>query len=239
MIQEKEIARPADGTAERAAMEMTACRASIPIFKSSIGKSYRQDYTNIFREVRERVSAQDAARHYGLTFDRRGWALCPFHHDKHPSMSFRKGRFRCWACNIGGDSIDLTARLLGLDAMGAVERLNADFALALPLHRKPTQAEAQQARRRLEVAGAHNAFEEWRSEFINRLNAAFREGHLLLLEDDLDMGRLTDGQAVAIRMHETFEHWSDALMFGTPEEQAQIFRERRAITKWIEKVLNP
>ena len=169
--------------------------------------------TDVFREVRERVSAQDAARHYGLTFDRRGWALCPFHADKHPSMSFHKGRFRCWVCDVGGDSIDLTARLLGLDAMGAVERLNADFALALPLHRKPTQAEAQQARRRLEVAGAHNAFEEWRSEFINRLNAAFREGHLLLLEDDLDMGRLTDGQAVAIRMHETFEHWSDALMF--------------------------
>ena len=141
-------------------------------------------------------------------------------------MSFHKGRFRCWVCDVGGDSIDLTARLLGLDAMGAVERLNADFALALPLHRKPTQAEAQQARRRLEVAGAHNAFEEWRSEFINRLNAAFREG------------RLTDGQAVAIRMRETFEHWSDALMFGTPEEQAQIFRERRAITRWIDRVLN-
>lgn len=153
-------------------------------------------------------------------------------------MSFRNGRFRCWVCDVGGDSIDLTARLLGLDAMGAVERLNADFALALPLHRKPTQAEAQQARRRLEVAGAHNAFEEWRSEFINRLNAAFREGHLLLLEDNLNTDHLTDGQAVAIRMHDTFEHWADALMFGTPQEQAQIFQERRAITRWIDKVLN-
>ena len=195
--------------------------------------------TDIFREVRERVSAQDAARHYGLTFDRRGWALCPFHADKHASMSFHKGRFRCWVCDTGGDSIDLTSLLLGLDAMGAVERLNADFALALPLHRKPTQAEAQQARRRLEVAGAHNAFEEWRDGFINRLNAAFREGHLLLLEDDLDIDTLTDGQGIAIRMHDTFERWADALMFGTPEEQAQIFRERRAITKWIDKVLNP
>ena len=195
--------------------------------------------TDIFREVRERVPAQEAARFYGLQFDRRGWALCPFHRDKHPSMSFHKGRFRCWVCDVGGDSIDLTARLLGLDAMGAVERLNADFVLALPLHRKPTQAEAQQARRRLEVAGAHNAFEEWRDGFINRLNAAFREGHLLLLEDNLDIDTLTDGQAVAIRMHDTFEHWADALMFGTPQEQAQIFREWRAITRWIDKVLNP
>ena len=102
MIQEKEIARPADGTAERAAMETTACRASIPTFKSSTERSHRQDHTNIFRETRERVSAQDAARHYGLTFDRRGWALCPFHADKHPSMSFHKGRFRCWVFDPAG-----------------------------------------------------------------------------------------------------------------------------------------
>lgn len=194
--------------------------------------------TDVFREVRERVSAQDAARHYGLTFDRRGWALCPFHNDKHPSMSFRNGRFRCWVCDVGGDSIDFTARLLGLDAMGAVERLNDDFGLALPLHRKPTQAEAKAARRRLEVAEAHRAFEAWRSDFINRLNAAFREGHLLLLHDGLDTDHLTEGQAIAIRMHETFEHWSDALSYGTPEEQAQIYRERGAIAKWIEKVLS-
>ena len=237
MIQGKRIARPAGGTAERAAMETTACRASIPTFKSSTERSHRQDYTNIFRETRERVSAQDAARHYGLTFDRRGWALCPFHNDKHPSMSFHKGRFRCWVCNLSGDSIDLTARLLGLDAKGAVERLNVDFGLALPIHRKPTQAEAKAARHRMEIAGAHNAFEEWRSEFIDRLNVAFREGHWLLLEDSPDIDHLTDGQAVAIRMHEVFEHWSDALMFGAPQEQAQIFRERRGITKWIDKVL--
>ena len=183
------------------------------------------------------MSAQDAARHYGLTFDRRGWALCPFHQDKHPSMSFRNGRYRCWACNASGDSIDFTARLLGLDALGAVERLNADFGLALPLHRKPTQAEARAARRCLEVAEAHRAFEEWRSDFINRLNAAYREGHLLL-KNGPDMEHLTTGQAVAIQMHETFEYWSDALSYGTPEEQAQIYRERGKIAGWIEKVLS-
>ena len=193
--------------------------------------------TDVFREVRERVSAQDAARHYGLTFDRRGWALCPFHNDKHPSMSFRNGRFRCWVCDVGGDSIDFTARLLGLDAMGAVERLNADFCLVLPLHRKPTRAEAKAARRRMEVAEAHRAFEEWRNDFINRLNAAYREGHLLL-KDGPDMEHLTEGQTVAIQRHETFEYWSDSLSHGTPEEQAQIYKERGAIAKWIEKALS-
>ena len=193
---------------------------------------------DMFREVRERVPAQEAARYYGAEFDRRGWALCPFHNDKHPSMSFRKGRFRCWVCDVGGDSIDFTARLLGLDAMGAVERLNADFDLAILLHRKPTKAEAQAARRRLEVARAHKEFEEWRSDFINRLNAAYREGHLLL-KDGPDMEHLTEGQAVAIQIHETFEYWSDALSYGTPQDQAQIYRERGAIVRWIDKVLKP
>ena len=191
--------------------------------------------TEVFREVRERVSAQDAARHYGLTFDRRGWALCPFHHDRHPSMSFHKGRFRCWVCDVGGDSIDFTSRLLGLDAMGAVKRLNADFDLSLPLHRKPTQAEAKAARRRLEMAEAHRAFEEWRIDFINRLNAAYREGHLLLKDGP---EHLTEGQAAAIQMHETFEYWSDALSYGTPQDQVQIYRERGAIARWIDKVLS-
>ena len=132
--------------------------------------------TDVFREVRERVSAQDAARHYGLTFDRRGWALCPFHADKHASMSFHKGRFRCWVCDTGGDSIDLTSRLLGLDAMGAVERLNEDFSLALPLHRKPTQAETEAARRRQEVAGAHRAFETWRGRIYQPSERSFSGG---------------------------------------------------------------
>ena len=193
--------------------------------------------TDGFRECRERVSAQEAARRYGLQFDRRGWALCPFHRDRHPSMSFKGGRFHCWVCDISRDAIDFTARLLGLDPLGAVERLNEDFSLALPIHRKPTQAERQAARRRLEVAEAHKAFESWRDSFIIQLNAAFREGHLILMECR-DLDKLTEREAMAIRWQACFEYWADTLEHGTPEEQAQIYRERGAIAKWTEKVLS-
>lgn len=182
--------------------------------------------TDVFRECRERVSAQDAARHYGLTFDRKGWAVCPFHSDKHPSMSFRAGRFRCWACNASGDSIDFTGRLLGLEPMAAVERLNADFALALPLHRKPTQAEEQAARRRMEIAKAHKQFEEWRKAFISKLCAAYRVAHIAL-RDMTDWDALTEREALAIRWQACFEHWADTLTNGTLNEQMEIFRERQ------------
>ena len=128
-------------------------------------------------------------------------------------MSFKNGRFRCWVCNVGGDSIDFTSRLLGLDAIGAVRRLNEDFRLALPLDHQPTQAEAKAARRRLEVAEAHRAFEIWRNEFINRLNAAYREGHLLL-KDCQDLDKLTEREAAAIKWQVCFEHWADTLSYG-------------------------
>ena len=193
--------------------------------------------TDVFRECRERVSAQDAARHYGLTFDRKGWAVCPFHRDKHPSMSFRNGRFRCWACNTFGDSIDFTGRLLGLEPMAAVERLSADFSLALPLHRQPTAAEAQAARRRMEAAKAHKEFEEWRRGFLAQLNACFREAHLLLKECP-DLDKLTDREALAIRWQACFEYWANTLADGTPEEQMEIFRERRVIQLRMQKFLS-
>ena len=121
--------------------------------------------------------------------------------------------------------------------MAAVERLNADFSLALPLHRQPTPAEAQAARRRMEIARAHKEFEEWRKAFISRLCAAYRVAHIAL-RDITDWEKLTEREALAIRWQPCFEYWADTLADGTPEEQAQIYKERGQIAKWIEKVLS-
>ena len=41
----------------------------------------------------------------------RNKALCPFHNDTHPSLTFRGGYYRCWACGAKGDSVDLVRRL--------------------------------------------------------------------------------------------------------------------------------
>lgn len=190
--------------------------------------------TDLFGEVRRRVSAQDAARQYGLTFDRRGWVRCPFHDNRHASMSFKDGRFRCWVCNVGGDAIDFTGRLFGLDNMGAVRRLNADFGLALPLDRQPTREEQRAVRHRQEIADAHRAFEDWRSGFIRQLNAAFRVAHIALQRGE----PFTEREAAAIRMQATVEYYADELTSGTAEAQAQVYRERRTLEKWIEPILN-
>ena len=119
--------------------------------------------------------------------------------------------------------------------MGAAERLNEDFRLGLPIRHKPTPAEAQAARRRREVAEAHRAFEEWRSEFIQKLGSAFRAGHLVNVRD---LDKLTDREATALRMRDAFEYWADELANGPPEVQAQLYREREGIARWIDRALN-
>lgn len=68
--------------------------------------------------------AEVLARH-GIIV-RRCAARCPFHRDRAPSLSLFVGRdgrerWRCHACAIGGDAIDLEARLGGVSP-GAVIR---------------------------------------------------------------------------------------------------------------------
>lgn len=217
-------------------------KAYLHVYSTSPPRS-RQPGTSVFAEVRERVTAEDAARHFGMEFDRRGWCRCPFHDDTHASMSFRAGRFRCWACGASGDSIDFTGRLLGLEPLAAAERINDEFHLGLPLDRQQTPAErreaAQAARRRREVAEAHGAFEGWRNNMIRRLNGCYRMGHQALnkLDGPEDFAKLSEREYIAVQLMPYVEDLSDTLSHGPPEEQAEICRGRRRTEKWIEALL--
>lgn len=218
-------------------------RSSTSAVKCTTTPRIGQPRTSVFQEVRERVTAEDAARHFGMEFDRRGWCRCPFHGDTHASMSFRAGRFRCWACGASGDSIDFTGRLLGLEPLAAAERINDEFHLGLPLDRQQTPAErreaAQAARRRREVAEAHRAFEKWRTTFIAKLNAAYRVGHhgLNRLGRPEDFSGLSELECIAVQLMPYIEDLADTLSSGPPEEQAEIYRGRRRTEKWIEALL--
>lgn len=202
MINVKSACPPA-ATVEQAGQVGEAFgEAYLRVYSTSPPRS-RQLGTSVFQEVRERVTAEDTARHFGMEFDRRGWCRCPFHGDTHASMSFRAGRFRCWACGASGDSIDFTGRLLGLDALGAVERLNSDFMLWLELDKPPDAETMRAAQRRRKLTDTYQRFEQWRTATIRTLNACFRLAHEAIrdLEAPEDLDKLTDGQALAIREH--------------------------------------
>lgn len=186
-----------------------------------------------FRAVRERVPAEDAAHLYGLEFDRRGWAVCPFHKDKHPSISFKGGRFRCWACGANGDSLDFTARLFDLDSVKAALKLDADFHLG-PSREARADPEAQQREQeRRATAAAHKQFENWRERMMNTLNRIYYIAHIALQAGP----PWERQQELAILYRARTEYLSDLLEAGSPEDQAHIYRERRAAYPWIKEIL--
>ena len=60
------------------------------------------------------LSCESVAQRLGLTVKRHK-ALCPFHDDHTPSLTFKKNKFRCWSCGASGDSISLVMKVLGKD----------------------------------------------------------------------------------------------------------------------------
>lgn len=58
----------------------------------------------IYEKAKSLVTAREAAEHYGLTVNRYGMALCPFHDDHNPSMKLDE-RFHCFGCGEDGDVI--------------------------------------------------------------------------------------------------------------------------------------
>jgi hypothetical protein len=145
-------------------------------------------YSYFADEIKQRVTAREAAERYGVDINSRGKALCVWHNDRHPSLSFKGGMCKCFACGKGGSCIDVTMTLFGLPFIGAIEKLNNDFNCGLILDRKMTlreQRDADKRRRDLEAEQAkrqaerkayedkYNAlWDEWCRLDLNRINHA-------------------------------------------------------------------
>ncbi len=109
-------------------------------------------YSDLARLVKERVTIAEAAEHYGITFNRAGFAPCPFHSERTPSFSIKNGFAYCYGCGWHGDVIDLVKGLCGLDFRGAVSEINSAFGLGLPVNRRATLREQRDAREQLRIA---------------------------------------------------------------------------------------
>ena len=72
-------------------------------------------------------------------------ALCPFHDDRHPSLSFsvRRNSYRCFVCGASGGTIDLVMRHLNLGFREACRWLADENNIILD-EWKPAQKEAAQ-----------------------------------------------------------------------------------------------
>ncbi len=91
--------------------------------------------------IKETVDIRQMCERYGVSFNHRGQACCPFHDDQNPSASIKSGRFHCYVCNLHLDVIDFAGQIYGCDFREALRHINEDFGLRLDLDKPVPTAE--------------------------------------------------------------------------------------------------
>ena len=148
---------------------------------------------NIFREMKERVTARQVAERYGLKVSRNGMACSPFHNDKHPSMKIDQNYY-CFACGAKGDAINYVAVLFGLSQFEAAKKINEDFSLDIPIG----QSETRRKRK---------------SEVKNNEKIPTKEERIQFVQKKID-GWAKDAADVLLRYLRWLEFWKE---FYKPE----------------------
>ena len=95
---------------------------------------------NLFQTVKYGASCREAAERYGVSVNRQGKALCPFHNDRHPSLYVADNHYYCFACGEHGDVIDFVSKLFQLSLYDAARKLERTF--TLPRTSRPTATAA-------------------------------------------------------------------------------------------------
>ena len=131
-------------------------------------KAAQPDWGAIAGAIRQSVPALDAARQFGLNVNEHGFARCPFHGDKTPSLKVYSGSrgYYCFACKASGSVIDLVGKLCGTGPRDTMRLIDSAFGLGLAdsdtreLTKKREAFRAKQEEKRERVRKAEQAHEK-------------------------------------------------------------------------------
>lgn len=100
-------------------------------------------------EIKSRIDAKEVFTKYGFTPNRAGFIRCPFHGEKTASLKiYDNGRgWTCFGCHRGGDVITFVREYFGLSFPDAIEKINEDFCLGLPISGRRSRRQQLEAAR--------------------------------------------------------------------------------------------
>lgn len=189
---------------------------------------------NIFSEVKEHLTARQAAEHYGLKVRRNGTACCPFHNDKHPSMKIDKN-YHCFACGVGGDVIDYVSRLFGLSQYDAALKLAEDFHLPIAVkgNAELSVREKERIRRKKaeheRILHIQERFRKWCNQTVDILKNCIlgidSVNHFLLGKPPDIV--FSDDYAQMLHAEPVINYWLDILCMGDISEKQELFLKDR------------
>ena len=125
----------------------------------------KHDYVNYAEIIKSKVSVPSVVSRYlsnvKVVHNR---IPCPIHNGTDRNLLIHNDHFYCFVCNEGGDVIRLVRHIFGCDFKTALERLNTDFRVGLPLGTKPSDAEKLKLKRQYEDRIKQKQVEEEEAE---------------------------------------------------------------------------
>ena len=108
-------------------------------------------------EIKQQYRMIDILNKYSIKVNRAGFACCPFHNEKTPSMKVYEQNFHCFGCGAHGDIINFEEKYNGIDFQSALKLLggsseNLNFKQKLSIYKSKKDAERKknQEKRRKE-----------------------------------------------------------------------------------------
>ncbi|MDD6082718.1 MAG: CHC2 zinc finger domain-containing protein [Oscillospiraceae bacterium] len=124
--------------------------------------------------AKDKLPMKDALESYGISVNRNGMCLCPFHSEKTPSCKVYSDSLHCFGCGEHHDIISFTKMYFNLDTqLDALKKLNDDFTLGLSLDKsqKPNKSEiSEYVKRKTEK----EQYAEWERDAWETLRDRFR-----------------------------------------------------------------
>ena len=89
--------------------------------------------SRVFEEIKESLTMQQVAEHFGYKVNRSGFILSPFGNERTPSCKLYCNSYYDFSTNAGGDLIQFTAVIIGTNNWDACQYLVEAFSLPISL----------------------------------------------------------------------------------------------------------
>lgn len=192
---------------------------------------------NIFAEIKNTLNIIDIAEKYGINVINGTNALCPFHNDHNPSMSFKGDICTCWVCNETFDCISLVSKLFNLTPIDSAKKISKDFRLGLELGKPLNKEHIKQTNKANELL---QLFDKWEKETFIVLTDYL---HLLKnwkqqyapTKEEFMNNQINEKYIEACYNIDYIEYLIDVFIYGEYKDKVNFYKTHR---KEIEKIGN-
>lgn len=116
--------------------------------------------SDLVRKISDALKLQEVMEFYGIQFNSRGYARCPFHNEKTASLTIKKEHYKCFGCGVYGGVIDFVMEYFGLQFRQALVKLDSDFQLGYVTNNKPSYRERIQLSENRRLERAYQGYKE-------------------------------------------------------------------------------